>query len=309
MLLLLFFNPFFDTYPDVDPSAAAVPCEFTTERTRYDEADVVIFHLPTLKRLPVKRHGHIWAAFSLESEVREHRLRDPAFMSQFDFTITYQRGSDVWWPYVGPESLPALMTPPVAKTESVPVAHFQSNPFDLSGRNAYTLELIKRIKVASYGRVLPTVANPGQIEGRDARLRVIARHRFTLAFENSIAPDYVSDKFFDILAAGSVPVYRGAPNVAEFAPAPHSYIDVADFSSPAELARYLTHLDMREEEYEEYLSWKRDGPSPAFLALLDEVPPQPFCRLAELAHARTASNGDAESTYEAASVSRSFRRS
>ena len=176
--------------------------------------------------------------------------------------------------------------PPIAKVEPYPVAHFQSNPYDASGRTLWAWELIRRIKVASYGRVLPTVSAAGTIATRDARLAVSARHKFTLAFENSIAPDYVSDKLFDVWIAGSVPVYLGAPNVAEFAPAAHSYIDVADFAGPQELANFLKHLDRHDEEYEAYLEWKRSGPDARFLELMQSVSDRPWCEVVELAYAR-----------------------
>ena len=41
---------------------------------------------------------------------------------------------------------------------------------------------------------------------------------------------------------GQVPIVHGAPNVHEFLP-PNSYIDITAFSSIAELAAYLRHLE------------------------------------------------------------------
>ena len=126
---------------------------------------------------------------------------------------------------------------------------------------------MRRIKVASYGSFLPTMPNAGTITTRRERLAVCASHKFTLAFENTIAADYVTNKLFEVWSAGSVPVYLGAPNVAEFAPSRRSYIDVTDFDGPMDLARYLNHLDEHDDEYEEYLEWKRTGPDDAFLAV------------------------------------------
>lgn len=287
-VLVLFFNRMWDRYPDADRSACAVPCEFTIDKARLDEAEVVVIHLPTAPPLDgiARRPGQLWVAFSMESEVTVPAMADPVTMSRFDLEVSYRRTADVWTPYVGRGSLPALLAPPVAKTEPYPVARFQSNPYDRSGRNAWALGLIRRIKVASYGRVVPTMPNAGMIRTRDERLAVSARHKFTLAFENSIAVDYVTEKLIDAWIAGSVPVYLGAPNVAEFAPAPRSYIDVTDFDGPDELARYLDYLDQHDDEYESYLEWKRVGPEPRFLAMLESVPEQTFCRVAELAHAR-----------------------
>ena len=51
---------------------------------------------------------------------------------------------------------------------------------------------------------------------------------FTAAFEDSMAVDYVTEKVYDALHAGSVPLYLGAPNILEFVP-PNSVINVLDF--------------------------------------------------------------------------------
>lgn len=287
-IVVLFLNRMWDRYPDVDPSRCAVPCEFVYDPSQLDRADAVVVHLPNVRALEArhKRPGQVWVAFSMESEVTAPLMNDGRVMEMFDLEVSYRRSADVWVPYVGPESLKALLVPPRPKSEPYPVAHFQSNPYDRSGRNRWLLELIRRTKVASYGSFLPTVANPGSIATRNERLTISARHKFTLAFENSIAPDYVSDKLFDVWVAGSVPVYLGAPNVADFAPAPHSYIDVNDFSGPDELARYINHLDRHDQEYEAYLQWKRSGPEERFLRMLESVPRDPFCRVAELTHER-----------------------
>ena len=50
-----------------------------------------------------------------------------------------------------------------------------------------------------------------------------------MAFENSNVPDYVTEKYWTTLVAGSVPVYYGATNVQDFAPSNSSVINVADF--------------------------------------------------------------------------------
>lgn len=298
------------------PCAGATPCDFTTDPDRLVEADAVVFNAACLYAWTdvVKPPGQLWALFTMESDATYPRMRDAARTAPFDVTMTYQRSSDIWCPYLHPRLLEDLRTPPAAKTAPQAVARVQSNDYDLSGRNAYAAHLMRRIKVASYGDFVRTA--PWPIPGNEAmpaiafwreasfpeydgeerpadlrcwtgrarreKLEVIARHKFTLAFENSISPDYVTEKFFDPLVAGSVPVYLGAPNVADFAPAPHSYIDTADFSGPDELAAYLNHLDQHDDEYQAYLAWKQDGLSEQFLALMATVYDRPLCRLAEL---------------------------
>lgn len=80
---------------------------------------------------------------------------------------------------------------------------------------------------------------------------------FYLAFENSICPDYISEKFWRNLNQPVIPVVMGGGNYFRDAP-PHSYIDVNDFSSIEDLANYLKSLMNSRAKYLEYFQWKYD---------------------------------------------------
>jgi len=43
-------------------------------------------------------------------------------------------------------------------------------------------------------------------------------YRYSIAIENSQIPSYITEKFFDCIIAGCVPLYYGAPNAAMFFP-------------------------------------------------------------------------------------------
>ena len=88
---------------------------------------------------------------------------------------------------------------------------------------------------------------------------LMRRYLFVFAFENSIQPDYVTEKFYIPLMAGAVPVYLGAPNIVAFAPDPESYIDVNQFASPEALAAHLLHLQAHPDAYARLHAW-RDRP-------------------------------------------------
>jgi hypothetical protein len=192
----------------------------------------------------------------MESKVNFPALADPDFMRQFDITMGYWREAAVWTPYFNSATARLLRSPPVEKTEPVLLAYFQSSQFDASGRIEYVRALMQHMQVDSYGKVLNTRQLPGPDRGRDSKLRTIARYKFTLAFENSIATDYVTEKFFQPLIAGSVPVYLGAPNIAEYAPGKDCFINVADFDGPASLAAHLKRVSADEAEYGKLLAWK-----------------------------------------------------
>ena len=193
--------------------------------------------------------------------------------------MTYERGATVWCPYFGPDIADRLLKAPSAKTAKSPAVYFRSSPIDRSGRGRYAFELMKHVKVDSYGGILRNRQLPEADRGRDTRLATLACYKFTLAFENSIAPDYVTEKFFDPLVAGSVPVYLGAPNVSDFAPAERCFINVADFGSPAALAAHLNALAQDDEAYAEYLSWKGRELGLGFRVHLDALRASAFSRL------------------------------
>uniref|UniRef100_A0A6N2K8M2 Fucosyltransferase n=1 Tax=Salix viminalis TaxID=40686 RepID=A0A6N2K8M2_SALVM len=48
------------------------------------------------------------------------------------------------------------------------------------------------------------------------KVETLKRYKFSLAFENSNEEDYVTEKFFQSLVAGTIPVVIGAPNIQDF---------------------------------------------------------------------------------------------
>ena len=90
--------------------------------------------------------------------------------------------------------------------------------------------------------------------------------RFYLAFENSLCPDYATEKLYRALAEHVVPVVLGGANYTALAP-PRSLLRAADFASPALLARELVRLAGSEAEYLDYFWWK-----------VSSCPPSPPCR-------------------------------
>lgn len=118
----------------------------------------------------------------------------------------------------------------------------------------------------------------GKLPYRHAATRWRGGGPFRLAVVQNLV---FGQEFFDALTAGSVPVYRGAPEVAELAPAPGCYIDAADFASPAALAAHLDRLSGDDAAYAGYHAWRAGGFSAAFRAHLRRLGWPPFARLAE----------------------------
>jgi hypothetical protein len=82
------------------------------------------------------------------------------------------------------------------------------------------------------------------------KLAVLSRYKFSICFENARdIPGYITEKILDCFRAGCVPVYWGAPNVADHVP-PRAFVDFRNFKSHEELHRYLK--GMPETEYRGY---------------------------------------------------------
>lgn len=284
--LILFYNRFFGDWPEM-PDGCETNCSFSTDPAASDDASAIVFHVPTLagEPLPHKRAGQLWVAWSMESRVMCPPLDDAEFMARFDLTMTYERDSDVWMPYFGPGTVPGLQDEVVPRTASSPVVYLQSNPHDQSDRIRYAAELLTVVRVDSFGRVH---CNQSKriAPGWRPRQELYSRYKFTLAFENSFATDYVTEKLYEPLTAGSVPVYRGTEDVIELAPAPGSYIDARGFDSARELGAYLNHLDAHDDEYLAFHEWRTQPFSASFQRHLALLELHPFCRLAQEVAAR-----------------------
>ena len=83
------------------------------------------------------------------------------------------------------------------------------------------------------------------------------KYKFYLSFENSICEDYITEKVWNILKLDIVPVVLGGADYASLLP-PHSYIDVANFTSPKALAAYLKQVANDDDLYRSYFRWKRE---------------------------------------------------
>lgn len=90
----------------------------------------------------------------------------------------------------------------------------------------------------------------------ESKQEVLSKYRFAICFENiRDEMDYVSNRIFDVLQADCVPIYWGAPNIADSVD-PGAIINRAEFSSNEELATYLS--TMSEKEHLCYLNAVRN---------------------------------------------------
>ncbi|XP_031497002.1 putative fucosyltransferase-like protein isoform X2 [Nymphaea colorata] len=198
---------------------------------------------------------------------------DHARRRGFNIVMTTSLSSDVpvgyfsWAEY-------DIMAPIQPKTEPALAAAFISN----CGARNFRLEALNmleksNITVDSYG---------GCHRNRDGnvdKVETLKKYKFSLAFENSNEEDYVTEKFFQSLVAGTVPVVVGAPNILDFAPAPSSILHIRTLDDIPSVATTMQFLAENPRAYNESLRWKFEGPSDSFKALIDMAAVHSSCRL------------------------------
>jgi len=94
----------------------------------------------------------------------------------------------------------------------------------------------------------------GEIPPHD-KVSVLGGYRFSLCFENTAFPGYVTEKIFDCLVAGCIPVYLGAPDIADLIPA-EAFIDFREFDDYAQLESHLRA--MTEEDATRHIQAARE---------------------------------------------------
>jgi Glycosyltransferase family 10 (fucosyltransferase) C-term/Fucosyltransferase, N-terminal len=235
--------------------------QITSDLRELDTAAAVVFHIPSLQRLPPRKPiGQQWVAWSMEAEANYPILRAPEFMRHFDLTMTYRLDSSVPIPYHSYYGTPAmfreaLRAPPKPKLPDRLALLCISSPYNQSRRFELAQALMQHLPVHSYGRQLNNRSLDND-QGRASKLALASTYRFTLAFENAIDHDYVTEKFFDPLVAGSIPVYLGAPTAERFAPGERCFINALDFATPKALAEELLAIAADENLEASYHAWR-----------------------------------------------------
>ena len=90
----------------------------------------------------------------------------------------------------------------------------------------------------------------------DRKRQVLGKYRFSYCYENTVEiPGYITEKIFDVMMAGSVPIYLGHPSTVKYIPK-SCYIDRADFKDDVELYTFIS--SMKEDAWRKYLDAVRD---------------------------------------------------
>lgn len=268
-----------DYHPFLNPPAGglvkhcAVPCEFRAfapgVNVDADEADVVLFlgDLELYRRDPGGRKGLPGTGRAGGGAVRAVAVREAlskfpkAAWSKYDANVTYERGADASYGYVA--SVDAMLRRASAspgwgeRENSVSAVALRCGSGKDSGdrramRTRFIEQLGRDVDVRSYGACARNAAWPKGHEKDKAHVTRLSR--FCVAYENSADADYVTEKLFDCLAGGAVPIVWGGEHVREFVP-PGGGLFVDDFDSVDKLATEVKAIGADAARWDAMRSW------------------------------------------------------
>ncbi|KAL4240180.1 Alpha-(1 3)-fucosyltransferase 11 [Mactra antiquata] len=229
------------------------------------------FNLP----LPRKPH-HLWALMHEESPRNAYILSHHPALTIFNFTSTYSRRTDYpitlqWLPCPDWLHDKTYMLPLVDKNRLrnlglAPILYIQSDCDVPSDRDSFVKQLQRYIPIDSYGTCINNKKMDKKLRFHDNMApledenfyRFAARYKFTLAMENYVCDDYITEKVWRPLRLGSVPIMFSAPNIWEYMPSNKSAINIVDFEDIEDLADYIHLLDNNDKLYKQYLSYKNE---------------------------------------------------
>ncbi|KAJ8728285.1 hypothetical protein PYW08_016670 [Mythimna loreyi] len=243
--------------------------------------DVILFHgrelLHKASFLPQSRSSHQKYIFaSMESSDR-FPVCNQIYKSYFNWTWTYKLNSDAFFGYmsvkdkkgnvIGPKEEMHWMTvktmTPIndtikakLSTKKIAAAWFVSNCNAPSGRDLIAKQL--QSELAKYNMTVDIYGECGTMKcPRDSMEECLRKletdYYFYLAFENSFADDYVTEKLLISLKNYAVPVVFGGANYTRFMP--EGIYLTAQQSRIRELAEEMVDIINDKQKYYNFFKW------------------------------------------------------
>lgn len=105
--------------------------------------------------------------------------------------------------------------------------------------NVWFQKLFRKLKILKFFPKNHSPSYKGRVE---EKLVVLKKYKFALCYENGRDIDgYITEKIFDCLFAGTIPVYWGAGNILSYVPG-NCFIDRRKFNSHTELYNFLKNM-------------------------------------------------------------------
>ncbi|ELU09487.1 hypothetical protein CAPTEDRAFT_75666, partial [Capitella teleta] len=222
-------------------------CIFTSDQNLHSTSDAIVFRgrrLPKVEFPPRLAHQK-WIFYETESPHKTWMFANlTKYNGVFNMTSTYAADSHIpltrmkychrdWHIYNG------LSGEDFAVKKRRDVAWFVSRCLTQSGRGDYVKELQEHIKVDIYGKCGDKQCGSNARDDDCDKTRGCCIYKFYLSF---------SEKLWKVLNLNVVPVVMGGVEYSNIMPK-DSFIDVRDFDSAKDLAKYISYLNNNDTAY------------------------------------------------------------
>ena len=274
---ILFWLPFNNVnqmnYENKCMERCPVKCDLTGNKEDISTSDMVNFHLSNLWteiwkintksviNFPsYRRPDQIWMLTNREPPPNLYgNLR--VFNGIFNWTLWYRKDATLHIPYGYATNLDENETAEERarnyyREKSKEITGLISNCRDTNRRYRFIKELSKYLDVTMFGYCYKNIC--GDRMKHASCDNVTRNYKFYLSLENSKCNDYVTEKYWQALHRGQIPIVNwDLSTINKDIPIPGSYISVSDFKDARTLANYIKRVSDDEALYNSYLSWRR----------------------------------------------------
>ena len=234
-------------------------CKVTQDRGMIKSVSAVLFcviqpgmgYFPPLNQTE-RDPDQVWVFYGLEAPFNYHfdEYMSKHWRNTFNWSLTYRTDSDVQEPY---GQLRTIDNPikrdydKIFEEKTKFAVWIVSHCLTHSKREKFVHEMQRYVSVDIYGLC-------GQLFSSDIET-LVKEYKFFLSFENSLCPDYVTEKFFKYFGLSIIQVVRGGVDYDSLLPN-ETFINTAKFPDVKTLTQYLSDVGSDKEQYVNYLRRK-----------------------------------------------------
>ena len=260
---ILFWTDYYgQRWTDTQYSDCQYRCKVSHDRKEVIRADAVLFHFYYLKQddLPMNRsYDQIWIFLNQEppSKITVDLGR---YKHVFNWTASYRRDSKVIFSYgqiVKRKDRRQSTVPPIEQKSEFAFAAV-SNRFDEAQRYKILDDFCRlNSNVRLFGKFYQEKC---EVKGHKCLSKATAsKYFFKFAFENNNCKDYVTEKYWNALDDGVIPVVNWWPEQIPSTLIPNnSYINIYDFANISDVYSHMIQVTLNKTLFNAYNAWRAE---------------------------------------------------
>uniref|UniRef100_A0AC35U6P6 Fucosyltransferase n=1 Tax=Rhabditophanes sp. KR3021 TaxID=114890 RepID=A0AC35U6P6_9BILA len=268
--LIVLWTPIFGDQKASGFNCPTLGCVFTTDKQKVVDADSVVFHFSDINMSSLPSRSKTTQKFVyLTQETSFSTTNYPAPHHFFDWIMSYHSGSDVlmkygsYWVTSDTPNKMNLETDKqtiLSNKKNKGIIGFISNCFTNSVREYYIKKLRDYMTIDVYGKCADDPTKPNICSDRNDNCdkEVMSTYYFYFALENSLCPEYITEKYWVRYGYDSVPIVMKREFYEHFLPK-NSFIALDDYKGAKEMADHLSFLMENDDEYMKYFAYRSEN--------------------------------------------------